>query len=190
MNQHGIIYCWHQVDATVTTSIKVGAKSTHQHDGCNIYYNKRCDLTYTINVATMVATSINKRLCQHADKSQIELTMVWLGRRHLAFAVTNFVFNLGLLRHCWTLRRRLEAATDCWRGPQYDRKCSFYFNYFFHTTATNRDLREKAVYFPPWQKITGCELDDKHRHNCTSEYTCSWKTISKWAPRGLFTNVH
>ena len=42
----------------------------------------------------MVATSINKRLCQHADKSQIELTMVWLGRRHLAFAVANFVFNL------------------------------------------------------------------------------------------------
>ena len=24
--------------------IKVGAKSTHQHDGCNIYYNKRRDL--------------------------------------------------------------------------------------------------------------------------------------------------
>ena len=59
--------------------IKVGAKSTHQHDGCNICYNKRRNL-------------YNKRLCQHADdKSSI---MVWLGRRHLAFAVANCVLNL------------------------------------------------------------------------------------------------
>ena len=44
----------------------------------------------------------------------------------------------------------LEAAMDCWRGLQYDGKCYFYFNcYFFRTTLTNRDLREKAVYFPP-----------------------------------------
>ena len=43
----------------------------------------------------MVATSINKRLCQHADdKSPIESTMVWLGKRHLAFAVANCVLNL------------------------------------------------------------------------------------------------
>ena len=36
-----------------------------------------------------------------------------------------------------------------WWGQQYGGKCSFYFNcYFFHTTPTNRDLREKAVYFP------------------------------------------
>ena len=38
----------------------------------------------------------------------------------------------------------------CWQGPQYDGKCSFYFKcYFFRTTPTNRDLREKAVCFPP-----------------------------------------
>ena len=49
----------------------------------------------TINVATTVATSINKRLCQYADdKSLIESTMVWLERHHLAFAVANCVFNL------------------------------------------------------------------------------------------------
>ena len=52
----------------------------------------------TINVATStinIATSINKHLCKHADdKSQIESTMVWLGRRNLAFAVANCVFNL------------------------------------------------------------------------------------------------
>ena len=52
----------------------------------------------TINVTTStvnIAPSINKRLCQHADdKSQIESTMVWLGRCHLAFAVANCVFNL------------------------------------------------------------------------------------------------
>ena len=52
--------------------------------------------------------------------------------------------------NCWMLRRRLEAATGCRRGPQYDGKCSFYLNcYFFRTSPTNRDLREKAVYFPP-----------------------------------------
>ena len=49
----------------------------------------------TINVVTTVATSINKRLCQHADdKSPIESTMVWLGRCHLAFAVGNCALNL------------------------------------------------------------------------------------------------
>ena len=49
--------------------------------------------------------------------------------------------------NCWML---LEAATGCRRGPQYDGKCSFYLNcYFFRTSPTNRDLREKAVYFPP-----------------------------------------
>ena len=33
-------------------------------------------------------------------------------------------------------------------APQYDGKCSFYFNcYFFRTTPTNQDLRHKAVYF-------------------------------------------
>ena len=52
-------------------------------------------VTSTINVATTVTTSINKRLCQHADdKSLIESTIVWLERCHLAFAVANCVFNL------------------------------------------------------------------------------------------------
>ena len=52
--------------------------------------------------------------------------------------------------NCWMLRRRLEAATGCRRGPQYDGICSFYLNcYFFRTSPTNRDLREKAFYFPP-----------------------------------------
>ena len=48
------------------------------------------------------------------------------------------------------LWRWLEAAMGCRRGLQYDGKCSFYLNcYFFRTSPTNRDLREKAVYFPP-----------------------------------------
>ena len=52
-------------------------------------------VTSTINVANTVATSINKRLCQHADdKSLIESIMVWLERCHLAFAVANCLFNL------------------------------------------------------------------------------------------------
>ena len=52
---------------------------------------------------------------------------------------------------CWKLWRLLEAATGCRRGPQYDGKCSFYFNcHFFRTPPTNRDLRQKAVYFKGW----------------------------------------
>ena len=47
------------------------------------------------------------------------------------------------------------AVADCWRGPQYDGKCYFYFKcYFFRTTPTNRDLREKSVYFPPRTGVT------------------------------------
>ena len=81
-----------------------------------------------------VTTSINKRLCQHTDdESTIQSTMVWLGRRHLAFAVANCVLNLRFAAALLD-----AAATGCWRGPQYDGKCSFYFNcYFFHTTPTN-----------------------------------------------------
>ena len=52
--------------------------------------------------------------------------------------------------NCWMVRQRLEAAKGCRQSPQYDGKCSFYLNcYFFCTSPTNQDLREKAVYFPP-----------------------------------------
>ena len=40
------------------------------------------------------------------------------------------------------------------QGPQYDRKCSFQLNYFFRTTPVNRDLRQKAVYFPAQTLVT------------------------------------
>ena len=30
--------------------------------------------------------------------------------------------------NCWSLQRLMEAVVGCWRGLQYDRKCSFYFN--------------------------------------------------------------
>ena len=57
--------------------------------------------------------------------------------------------------NCWRLQRLLEAATGCRWGPQYDGKCSFYFNcYFFSTTRTKEDLRLKAVYFPAWMCIS------------------------------------
>ena len=49
---------------------------------------------------------------------------------------------------CWKLRQLLEAVTGCRQSPQYDGKCPFYFDYFFRTTPTNRDLRQKDVYFP------------------------------------------
>ena len=89
MNQHGVIYCWRQVGTTVTTSI---IKSWRQ------IANTMVATSITINIVTStinVVTSINTCLCQHADdKSMIESTMVWLERRHFAFAVANCVFNL------------------------------------------------------------------------------------------------
>ena len=70
--------------------------------------------------------------------------MVWLEKRHLAFAVANCVFNL-----------RFAAATagSCVGllvMPAIWRKMLFLVCYFFRTTPTNWDLREEAVYFPPW----------------------------------------
>ena len=73
-----------------------------------------------------------------------------IGRCHLAFAVANCVLNWRFAvdcSDCWKLRQLLEAATGCRWGPQYDGKCSFYFNYFFRTPPANRDVRQKAVYF-------------------------------------------
>ena len=97
---------------------------------------------------TTIATSVNKHLCQHTvDESTIQSTRAGFGRCYLAFAVANCVLNREVCySDCWKLRRLLEAATGCRRGPQFDRKCFFYFNYyFFHTTPTNRDLRQQAV---------------------------------------------
>ena len=120
----------------------------------------------TINVVTStinVATSINKRLS--TCRLQIADSQQWCGLKdailHLQLPIVYLIWCL--LRHCRTLRRRLEAAADCWRGPQYDWKCSLYFKcYFFRTTPTNRDLREKAVYFPP--RVATCQnlFDTQH----------------------------
>ena len=60
---------------------------------------------------------------------------------------------------CQRLQQLLEVAAtagSCRASParpQYDEKCSFYFNCsFFLTTPTNRDLRQKAVYFLMWSR--------------------------------------
>ena len=82
--------------------------------------------------------------------------------------------------NCWTLRRRLEAATGCRRGPQYDGKCSFYLNcYFFRTSPTNRDLREKAVYFPRlchvWHRSNTLPRPALQQHVATSAVWQTWQ---------------
>ena len=102
-----------------------------------------------------------KCLYQHTDdESPIQSTKAWLGRRHLAFAVANCVLNLLFAAALLDAASMAEAATGCWRGQQYDGKCSFYFNcYFFCTTPTNRDLREKAVYFPARAKASALDAE-------------------------------
>ena len=139
-------------------------------------------VTSTINVATRVAASINKRLCQHADdKSLIESTMVWHERRHLAFAVANCVFNLRFS----AALLGAAAMADCWRGPQYDEKCSFYFKcYFFRITPTNWDLREKAVYFRPWTVIIEVVLIEGFLYSNYNFFFKSDVTIKKWILEG------
>ena len=96
-------------------------------------------VTSTINVATTDATSINKRLCQHADgKSLIESTMVWHERHNLAFAVANCVFNLRFTAALLDAEVTAGSCGGLLARPQYDEKCSFYFKcYFFRTTQTN-----------------------------------------------------
>ena len=84
------------------------------------------------------------------SRRQIAESQQWCGLKdailHLQLPIVYLIW--GLLRHCWMLRRWLEAVADCWWGQQHDAKCSFYFKcYFFRTTPTNRDLREKAVYY-------------------------------------------
>ena len=80
--------------------------------------------------------------------------------------------TVGSYGDCWKLRWLLEAAAGCWRGPQYDGKCSFYFNcYFFRTTPTNRDLRQKAVYFPSRVTATVTSLQ-RLRNNISNLVHC------------------
>ena len=54
MNQHGVIYCWHQVDATVTTSInkswRVDLEPTFINRGCD----RRVDLAPTVNDTMLI----------------------------------------------------------------------------------------------------------------------------------------
>ena len=143
--------------------INVGSKSTHQHDSCNIYYNKRWLQIDTprlqpilINVCVNIQMT-NRRYSQQwsgLEDTILQLPIVYSDGVRIHNLQLPIVYSVwGLLRHCWTLRRWLEAATGSWWGPQYDGKCSFYFNfYFFRTTPTNWDLREKAIYFPSWME--------------------------------------
>ena len=114
-------------------------------------------------------------------RRQIADSQQWCGLKdailHLHLLIVYLIW--GLLRHCWTLQRWLEAAADCWRGPQYGGKCSFYFKcYFFRTTPANRDLREKAVYFPPRWRITTKILV---KYNLIwIHLKCYWDSWVKW----------
>ena len=38
--------------------------------------------------------------------------------------------TVGSCSDCWKLQQLLEAATGCRKGPQHDRKCSFYLIIF------------------------------------------------------------
>ena len=80
-----------------------------------------------------------------------------LGRCHLAFAVANCILN-------W--RFAAAAATGCQRGPQYDGKCSFYFNcYFFRTTPKKKISERKPFIFQQGKRALFCrKLSCRDRH--------------------------
>ena len=100
-------------------------------------------------VNATVVTTISKRLCQHtADELMIQSTRAGLGRRHLAFAVANYLLNwrfatgtVGSCGICWKLRRVAGKACNMMENVLY------ILIVFFRTTPTNRDLRQKAVSF-------------------------------------------
>ena len=98
--------------------LNFGAKSTRQKDCCDLYYNKRW---HQVDRPRSRPLLIN--VCQHSvdtdDGSPIQSTMVWLGRRHLAFAVANCVLNLrfsaatvGRCGDGWKLRRVVGEARN------------------------------------------------------------------------------
>ena len=47
---------------------------------------------------------------------------------------------------CWKLRRLLEAATGCRRGPQYDWKWSFYFNCYFSVQLQQTEISDRKLF--------------------------------------------
>ena len=50
---------------------------------------------------------------------------------------------------CQRLQQLLEVAVGCRRGPQYDGKCSFYFNYFsiqLHQTGQTETSDRKLCF--------------------------------------------
>ena len=99
----------------------------------------------TINVATSI---INVYVNMHDDKLLIESTMVWLERRHLAFAVANCVFNL---RFAAALFDAAETAGSCGRllaRPAIGRKMLFLFQLLFFPYNSNklRSQRESCLF--------------------------------------------
>ena len=109
--------------------INIPAKSTRQCHGCDVYLINLL-IVYLINLINLYVN--------------IQTTNPRAWKTPSCIAVANCVLN-----------RRFAAAApgSCDGLPAtrwYDGKCSLYFNcYFFRTTTTNWDLREKAVYFPP-----------------------------------------
>ena len=128
-------------------------------------------------------------VCQHTvDESTIQSTRAGLGRHHLAFAVANCVLNqrfaVATVGSCDELpakRKRIflnsnhkhlilqclhKVAESMWARP-----VCFYFNcHFFCTTATNRDLRQKAVYIP-----AGNQRNFQRNNAITSDQRKLWK---------------
>ena len=109
----------------------------HQRNDRDLYYKRSCKIR---PANATVVTSINL-INVYVN---IQTMNRQASRHHLAFAVANCALNPRFSAVTVGSCDGLLARPAIWR------KMLFLFNcYFFRTTPTNRDLREKAVYFPP-----------------------------------------
>ena len=69
------------------------------------------------------------------------------------------VATFGSCSDCWKLRRVAGEACDMTENVLSIFNCDF-----FRTTPTNRDLWQKAVYFPAW--------NERYRHHQQNPYPC------------------
>ena len=144
-------------------SFTVGAKSARRSRPLSVP-SRLANTMVATSITINVATSINKRLCQHADdKSPIESTMVWLGRCHLAFAVAKCVFNLRFAAALSDAAATAESCDGLLARPS-QRNC------FLHHDKTTCTLNSYNKVINSWGLLTYI-----HKHLSNTFFTnCFW----------------
>ena len=88
--------------------------------------------------------------------------------------------TVGSCGDCWKLRRLLEAETSCWRGPQYDGKCSLYILIvIFFVQLQQTETSDRKLFILNYELL--CNL-----YEVLNIYLCWYDNIYKRGPYGPF----